>query len=380
MNFLNFISKKRIFAVMRKEFIQLGRDRVTLRMIIGIPIMQLTLFGFAINSDPKHLPTAFVSQDHSEISRNIVTGLVNSGYFKITAEPENESEAQELIKQGKVIFNVIIPENFERNLIRGERPHLLIQADATDPIAISSSLGAVNGIMERIMRKDGVGSISNTSTQTQPYEVRIHKMYNPEGLSRYNIVPGLIAIVLTMTGVMMTAVSLTRERERGTMENLLSMPVKPVEVMVGKIAPYIIIGYIQAAIIVATAHFLFGVPIMGSMLLLAFGLFCYIMCNLALGFTLSTGAKNQMQAMQMSMFIFLPSVLLSGFLFPFRGMPDWAQVLGSCLPATYFMRIVRSIMLKGGDFFEIWSNIWPLLVIATVLATLAMKLYRRTLD
>lgn len=374
------ISKRRILAVLKKEFIQLFRDKTTLRMIVGIPIMQLLLFGFAINSDPKHMPTAVIAQDHGIFVRDILTGLKNSEYFSITHEVHSEEEARLLLQQGKVIFAITIPEQFSRRLLRGDKPHLLIEADGTDPIAIAGALGAVEGSMQQVIKRDAEGVLGSLMPEPQPYEVRVHRMYNPEGLSRYNIVPGLIAIVLTMTGVMMTALSLTRERERGTMENLLSMPVRPIEVMAGKIAPYVIIGYVQASIIVATAHFLFGVPILGSLPLLALGLLIFIICNLALGFTLSAKATNQMQAMQMSMFLLLPSILLSGFMFPFLGMPSWAQAMGSVLPSTYFIRIVRGIMLKGGDFIEIWPNIWPLMIFMVVITAIAMKVYRRTLD
>ncbi len=374
------ISTRRIWAILKKEFIQLKRDKTTLSMIIAIPIMQMLLFGYAINSDPKNLPTAVLSQDHSIIARNILTGLKNSEYFAINHEIHSEEEAQRLLQQGKVTFVVTIPENFSRTLIRGDKPVMLIEADATDPIAIAGALGAVGGIMGQVMQRDAQGVIQSFAPPQQAYELRVHRKYNPEGLSRYNIVPGLIAIVLTMTGVMMTALSLTRERERGTMENLLSMPVKPIEVMAGKIAPYIIIGYIQSTIIVTTAHFLFGVPILGSLPLLAFGLLIFIICNLALGFTLSASAKTQMEAMQKSMFLLLPSILLSGFMFPFRGMPLWAQALGSILPSTYFIRIVRGIMLKGASFAEIWPSIWPLLIFMAVITAIAMKVYRRTLD
>lgn len=380
MKAISFISKRRIWAVLKKEFIQLARDRTTLGMIIGIPIMQLLLFGFAINSDPKHLPTAVIMRDQGIIARDILTGLNNSEYFNITHEVQSEEEARLLLQQGKVIFALTLPEQFTRRLVRGEKPYLLMEADGTDPIAVSSALGAVEGAIRQAMNRDAQGMLESFKTSEPPYEVRIHRLYNPEGLSRYNIVPGLIAIVLTMTGVMMTALSLTRERERGTMENLLAMPVKPIEVMTGKIAPYVIIGYIQSSIIVATAHFLFGVPILGSLPLLGLALLIFIVCNLALGFTLSAKATNQMQAMQMSMFIFLPSVLLSGFMFPFLGMPRWAQVLGSILPSTYFIRIVRGIMLKGGDFIEIWPNIWPLLIFMVVITAIAMRVYRKTLD
>jgi len=380
MNSLRKFSGRRILAILIKEFIQLLRDRTTLGMIVGIPIIQLLLFGFAINSDPKHLPTAVLSPDHSIFARDVVSGLKNSDYFEITREPDSVEEAKELLQQGKVIFVVSIPDGFSRQLIHGDSPSLLIEADGTDPIAVGGAIAAVDGALRQSFERDLNGVLNSTPPPTPSYTVNIQRLYNPEGFSRFNIVPGLIAVVLTMTGVMMTALSLTRERERGTMENLLSMPVRPIEVMIGKIAPYVLIGYVQATIIILTAHFLFGVPIFGNLLLLAFGLLIFIVCNMALGFTLSAKATNQMQAMQMSTFLLLPSILLSGFMFPFLGMPRWAQMLGSLLPSTYFIRIVRGIMLKGSTFLEIWPNVWPLLCFMVVITFIATRVYRKTLD
>lgn len=373
------ISLIRIWAILLKEFIQLKRDRVTLQMIIGIPIMQLIIFGYAINSDPRYLPTAMVIQDNGIIARNIVSGLKNSEYFDFIEQAQSPDKAKQMLQEGEITFVITIPEDFSRNLIRKNKPSILIEADATDPIAISGALGNINTIIKQALKKDKYGSLK-IANENDLYEVRIHRKYNPEGLSRVNIVPGLIAIVLTLTCLTMTAISLTRERERGTMENLLAMPVKPIEVMLGKIAPYIAIGYIQALIIIAAAYFIFEVPIIGNLLYLALGLLIFIICNLALGFSLSTMAENQMQAMQSSVFLLLPSILLSGFMFPFRGMPEWAQYIGSVLPSTYFIRLVRGVMLKGSDFSEIWPHIWPLCIFMLVITVITMKVYRRTLD
>ena len=373
------LSYQRIFAILKKEFLQLFRDITTLRIMIMIPILQLILFGFAINSDPKNLPSVVISKENNNFTRSIVSSMLNSKYFKIDQKVNSEKEANFLLKQGKIIFIVNIPSNFTKDLLRGNKPKLLIEADATDPIAISGPLSAMETIVNKAIQKELRGSLDLNTNQSN-FELRIHRRYNPEGFSRFNIVPGLIAVVLTITGVMMTALSLTREKERSTMENLLAMPVKPIEVMIGKVLPYIIIGYIQASIIVATAHFLFKVPIMGNLLLLGFGLLIFLLCNLALGFTLSAGAQNQMQAMQMSFFLMLPSILLSGFMFPFLGMPKWAQVLGSLLPSTYFIRIVRGIMLKGANFIEILPNVYPLFIFLITVTIIAMKVYKKTLD
>lgn len=374
------INFSRVFAILKKEFIQLKRDVTTLRMIIAIPIIQLLLFGFAINSDPKHLATAIIVQDDSLITRNILSGLKNSDYFFINHRLSSEKEAQTLLQKGEVTFVITIPPDFSQNLIKGSKPYFLIEADATDPTAISGALGSINTIIQSAILRDASGSLAFLSPQSSAYEIRIHKRYNPEGESRYNIVPGLIAIVLTMTCVMMTALSLTRERERGTIENILSMPVKPIEVMIGKITPYVLIGYIQAGIILTASYTIFNVPVIGSLWLLGLGLLIFIICNLALGFTLSAASTNQMQAMQSSTFILLPSILLSGFMFPFHGMPQWAQFMGSILPSTYFIRIVRGVMLKGNNFQEIWPHIWPLLLFMTALTIVTIKVYRKTLD
>ncbi|MFA4994531.1 MAG: ABC transporter permease [Bdellovibrionales bacterium] len=380
MSFAVTLSLRRTWAMLIKELRQLRRDRMTFAMMILVPIMQLLLFGYAINTDPKNMPTAVLAQDHGLFSRSFIAGLKNSEYFLIEKEAASENEGRLLLQEGKVQFVITIPENFERDIVRGKKPSLLIEADATDPTASASALAAVGGIVSQIIKEDFHGALTTLKSGDDPFDVRVHRLYNPEGFSRYNIVPGLMGIVLTMTGVMMTALALTRERERGTMENLLSMPVKPLEVMAGKILPYIAIGYVQAFIIIVAAKFLFDVPIIGSLALLSATLLVFIVCNLAMGFTMSAGSQNQMQAMQLSFMVLLPSILLSGYMFPFWGMPKWAQVIGNALPVTYFMRIVRGILLKGSGFIEIWPHLWPLFIFMVVITVLAMLLYRKTLD
>jgi ABC-2 type transport system permease protein len=377
---MRFFSFRRARAVMIKEFTQLGRDTITLRMIIMIPIMQLLLFGYALNTDPKDLPTAVISQDNSAMTRAFIAGLDNTDYFSIDYEITSDKEGHELLKRGDVLFVVTIPAHFERNLIRGDRPQILIEADASDPVGSSSALAAAQGMLDTILKQELKGPLSSLRNKAPPIDLRLHRLYNPEGFTRYNIVPGLIATILTMTGLMMTALSMTRERERGTMENLLAMPVSPLEVMAGKIAPYVIIGFIQSAFIVFVAKALFGVPVIGSLTLLFTALTVFISCNMALGFTLSAAAHNQTQALQMSFMIMLPSILLSGFLFPFLGMPLWAQVIGNMLPTTHFISISRGILLKGSNFVEIWPHLWPLLLFMVIITLIAMKRYRRTLD
>ena len=370
----------RFVAVLVKEFVQMRRDRLTFAMMIGVPIMQLVLFGYAINMDPKGLPAAVVAAESSPFSRSLVRALENSGYYKVVALPQTVDEADELLARGEVQFVLHIPEDFSRKLQRGERAVVLVEADATDPAATGNAIGALQQVNLTALSHDLTGPLARLKPGEAPFEIRVHRRYNPEGITQYNIVPGLMGVVLTMTMVMMTSIAMTRERERGTMENLLATPVRPLEVMLGKIVPYIVVGYVQVVVILTAAKFLFNVPMVGSLALLSTVLVLFIATNLAIGFTFSTLAKSQMQAMQMTMFFFLPSILLSGFMFPFRGMPGWAQVIGEAVPNTHFMRIVRGIMLKGADAGDIAQHVWPLAVILLVVSAVALKRYQRTLD
>jgi ABC-2 type transport system permease protein len=375
-----YFSWRRFVAVLRKEFVQMRRDRLTFAMIAGIPILQLVLFGYAINTDPKRLPTAVVSADESVFSRSLVWGLQNTGYFQVSRRLASEAEADRLLELGIVQFVVHIPVDFSRKLIRGERPALLVEADATDPAATSNAVNALIALSETVLERDLTGSLQALKNAPPPFELRVQRRYNPEGITQYNIVPGLMGVILTMTMVMMTALAVTRERERGTMENLLATPVRPSEVMAGKIVPYIIVGYLQVTLILIAAKLLFAVPMLGSLALLSACLIVFIAANLSVGFTFSTLAKNQLQAMQMTFFFFLPSLLLSGFMFPFRGMPVWAQALGEVFPLTHFLRIVRGILLKGNSVAEILPELWPIALFLLLAAAVALKRYRETLD
>lgn len=374
------MSWARFVAIMLKEFRQIRRDRLTFAMMVGMPIVQLILFGFAINTDPKHLPLALVAADQSTFSRSFIAALENSAYFRITQRPTSEAQANQLLAEGRVQFVLVIPADFSRRLQRGEKPAVLLAADATDPAASGNALAAINNISRQALRYDLKGPLAALQPADAPFEVRVQRRYNPEGLSRYNIVPGLIGVILTMTMVMMTALAMTRERERGTMENLLATPVRPFEVMTGKIVPYILIGYVQFAVILLAARILFDVPMVGSLGLLLLALMLFMAANLAVGFTFSTIAKNQLQAMQLTFFFFLPSMLLSGFMFPFRGMPVWAQWVGEMLPLTHFLRIVRGILLKGNTLTEIVSELWPIALFMLAAGALAMQRYQKTLD
>jgi ABC-2 type transport system permease protein len=376
----SWFSFQRWWAMVTKEFLQLRRDRVTFAMIVGIPIIQLTLFGYAINTDPKHMPTALIVQDHSEFTRSFIAALANSEYFRIIGEVPDEAAGRTALAQGTAQFVVTIPADFTRRLLRGERPSILLEADASDPTATGAALAASAQLVGVVARKDLTGPLAPLAGAPPPFEVEVHRLYNPESITQYNIVPGLMGVILTMTLVMMTGLAITRERERGTMENLLAMPLTPLEVMTGKIVPYIAIGLIQASIILLAARFVFGVPFVGSVSALYGASLLFIACNLTVGITLSSLAQNQLQAMQLTFFYFLPNMLLSGFMFPFRGMPDWAQAIGSVLPLTYYNRLVRGILLKGNDWPDLWPSMWPLIVFALVVMAVAVKFYRRTLD
>jgi len=367
---------RRSYAMLVKEFIQLKRDRVSFAMIIMMPLIQLLLFGYAINSNPRHLPTAVLLQESSDVGRSILRALENTQYFKITHIVRDEAEFDRLLASGTVLFAIEIPVNFERSLRRGDRPAILVASDATDPVAAGSALAALNGVLQTALRYDhGIPEAT-----PPPFELRTHARYNPAAETSLNIVPGLVGTILTMTMLIFTALSVTREIERGTMESLLSMPITPIEIMLGKIVPYIVVGFIQAALILSIGFFLFGVPLLGSLSLLAMLSTLFITANLAIGYTFSTLAQNQLQAMQMSMMFFLPNILLSGFMFPFAGMPVWAQWIGEALPLTHYLRIVRAIMLKGASFDDLYYDTAMLAGLMLFAMAVAVTRFRRTLD
>lgn len=373
-------SVSRWWSMVLKEFLQLRRDRLTFAMIVGIPIAQLVLFGFAINSDPRNLPTAILSSDHSEFTRTFISVMRNSDYFKIVGELPNEDAGRAALARGEVQFVVNIPAGFTERMLRGERPALLIEADATDPGAIGMALSAVEKFARMTAAKDMAGTLSFLTASPDPFEVRVHRLYNPEGNTHYNIVPGLMGVILCMSMVLMTGLTVTRERERGTMENLLAMPISPFEVMAGKLLPYIAIGLVQTTIILVATRFVFKVPCAGSVLTIYLSALLFVAANLTVGLAMSSVARNQLQAMQMTLFYFLPNIILSGFMFPFQGMPRWAQAIGNVLPLTYFNRLIRGVFLKGNSFPDLWPNIWPLMVFTLVVMVVSVVFYRRTLD
>ena len=370
----------RFVAVALKEFIQMRRDRMTFAMMVGVPIMQLILFGFAINTNPKHLPASLLCNDDSPYARSIVSAMENSSYFKFVKTVPNEFEAEESMKKGDSLFILTIPQDFGRKIVRGETPQLLIEADASDPISVSYALSAMEGLIRTALDKDLYGALLDIRQGAAPVELVTHRRYNEEINTQLNIVPGLMGVILTITMVFITALAVTREKERGTMENLLATPVGPIEVMAGKIAPYIMVGYVQIGLVLLGAKFLFDVPMEGSLPLLLGLSFFFIAANLCVGVTFSTLAKNQLQAVQGASFFFLPSLLLSGFMFPFKGMPDWAQLIGNILPLTHYLVIVRGIMLKGCSYQEIALHFYAILIFLAVAMLIGVMRYRQRLD
>jgi len=374
------LSMGRFLAVLVKEFIQMRRDRITFAMMIGLPLIQLFLFGFAINADPRHLPTLIEVNDAGPLSRAIIAGMENSTYFDFRGSVGGEAAGEKALRDGSANFVIKIPADFERDVIRGRQPALLVAADASDPTAVGGAAAAMQGIVAGAISQVMTGPLQSLAGAPPPFSVTVQRQYNPEGKTSTNIVPGLLAIILSMTMVMITAVAIVKETERGTMEMLIATPVRPVEVMLGKILPYVFVGYVQTIVFLLAAEVVFGVPFEGSWLAFFLGFNLFILVNLALGFLISTAARNQMQAMQLSVFTILPSILLSGFMFPFAGMPQWAQILGACVPATHFLRIVRMVMLKDAGVGDIGSQMGALAIILVVISAAAVLRYRRTLD
>jgi ABC-2 type transport system permease protein len=369
-----------MMAVMIKEFLQMMRDQATMGMIVGIPLIQLLLFGYAINTNPRHLPTAIVNPDNTAMSRRILASMDNSTYFSFISPKTDEQEARRLLKMGKIQFIVNFPPDFTRDMIKGLHPPLLLEADATDPAATSRAVTVFSDLAYLALKEDMQGSLSSLNPKLPPYQPQVHAIYNPLAITAYNIVPALLGVVLTMTLVVVTALVITREHEKGTMETLLATPLRPLEVMIGKLLPFVLVGYIQVVLILLMAKFMFFVPIMGSLTLLLVLTLPFIVANLTVGLTFSTLATNQLQAAQSSMFFFLPSILLSGFMFPFRGMPIWAQWLGDLLPLSHYLIIVRGILLKGNGFFEVWQEVIPIVLFTVVVLFIGFKRFRKTLD
>lgn len=373
-------SPARFIGVLTKEFIQMGRDKITFVLMIGMPIMQLLIFGYAINSDPRHLPTLIEMADEGPVTRAILMGMKTSTYFDFDGVVTGPKGGDRALRDGSASFVIVIPPNFERDVLRGLSPQILLSADASDPTAVGGAASAISGIIETALAQTLTGPLRYAAGTPSPISVVVHRQYNPEGNTSINIVPGLLAIILSMTMVMITAVAIVRESEKGTMETLIATPVRPLEVMMGKIMPYVLVGYVQTGVFLLAGWMLFSIPFLGSPLAFFFGFNLYIIVNLALGFLISTVTRSQMQAMQISFFLLLPTILLSGFMFPFAAMPGWAQMIGNAIPATHFLRLVRKVMLKGADLTDVAGDMASIMIIMVVIVTVALRRYRQTLD
>jgi ABC-2 type transport system permease protein len=375
-----WFSLRRLATMIVKEVIQMRRDRITFAMMLGVPLMQLMLFGFAINNDPKGLPAALVAPTQDRFTRAMVSALELTGYYRFTYPDVSATEAEFLMARGDVSFVVTVPSDFGRRVVRGDHPQILIEADATDPAVASGAISTLGTVAaDALLRETGAEADAAARAASQ-LNVVVHRRYNPEGITQYNIVPGLLGVILQMTMVMMTSMALTRETERGTMENLLSMPVTPVEIMLGKVLPYFFVGAVQVSVVLGAARLIFHVPFVGSLALLLGGVFLFVMALVILGYVISTMSRTQMQAMQLTVFYFLPSLLLSGFMFPYRGMPGWAQTLGEILPLTHFLRLIRAVMLKGADYAAVAQPIAALTAFVAVFVVIALTRFRKTLD
>jgi ABC-2 type transport system permease protein len=373
-------SWSRVAAVFFKELIQMRRDHLTFAIMLGMPVIQLLLFGYAINTDPRQMPTVVEVRDDGPLTRAFLASVRQSTYFDLVVVSHSEGEGDRMLAAGKATFLIVIPEKFEERMVRGERPQILVAADASDPIAAGGATSALQTIAATAFSTEFEGPLAALKPAPPPYDIIVHRRYNPAAVTAFNIVPALLGVILTMTLVMITSIALTRELERGTMETLLATPVRPTEVMLGKTTPYLFVGAVQTGIVLAVAAFLFGIPFTGSILALLAGITVFVVANLMLGYLISTVAKTQMQAMQMTFFIFLPSILLSGFMFPFAAMPWWAQWIGEALPLTHFLRVVRETILKGAGFEAVVDDLWPLGLILAVLTIVALRRFRQTLD
>ena len=374
---IRFFSFTRLAALLAKESIQMRRDRITFAMMIGVPLLQLMLFGFAINTDPKGLPAALVAPTQDRFTRAMVSALELTGYYRFVAPDATSEKAEEMIARGDVAFVVTVPSDFCRRIERGDRAQILIEADATDPSVASGAISTLSTVASSALQREAGQAAQNTGGGI---DITVHRRYNPEGITQYNIVPGLLGVILQLTMVMMTAMALTRETERGTMENLLSMPATPLEIMLGKVVPYFAVGAVQVAVVLVSAKLIFDVPFVGALHVVLGGIFVFVLALVILGYLISTVSRTQMQAMQLTFFFFLPSLLLSGFMFPFRGMPQWAQYLGEVFPLTHFLRLIRSVMLKGADTAIVADSLAAMMLFAVGLSLLALLRFRRTLD
>jgi len=377
------VNPLRLLAIARKELLQLRRDRLTLAMMISLPVVQLLLFGYAINTDVRHIPTAIFDQDRTAQSRELVQSMVATGFYDIAGEVESYEDISRAMRRGDARVALVIPSRYGSDVVSGRTAEVQLVVDGSDPQIVASASNTLASLVTARAGEMMVARLSRTGSGAAaaiPLAVEPTTWYNPDLRTAVYIVPGLVAIILTMTMVMLTAMAIARERERGTLELIIVSPVRRVELIVGKILPYIFIGYVQMTLIFLVGKFVFEVPIMGSLPLLYALAFVFIAANLALGLFFSTLAKTQQQAMQMSFFFILPNILLSGFMFPWEGMPRPAQILSQALPTTHFLRIVRGITLKGASLQDVMPELVWLVAILVALVVIASLRFRKKLE
>ena len=363
------VSLRRLGSIVVKELRQLRRDRLTFAMIIGIPTMQLILFGYAINLDVRNLETAVLDQSETARSRELVAGLAATGVMHMGRVVSSPQEVEALMRAGEISAAVVLPPDFETRLERRDRPAVQIVVDGSEQV--------IQAAARQLAAFPVAGNQGWTSATAA---VEVVNFYNPERRAAVNTVPGLVGMILTMTMVLFTAIALVRERERGNLEMLIATPVSPWELTVGKILPFIGIGLVQTTVVLVLGDVLFNVPLRGSLIELYIAALVFITANLSLGITISTLTRTQFQAMQMSFFTFLPQILLSGFMFPFAGMPQAAQYVAEALPLTHFLRLVRGIMLRGADLTELWPSLMALGIFITIMLGVAVSRVRKRLD
>ena len=368
---------KRFGPMFRKEFIQMRRDRLTLGIMVGIPVIQLLLFGFAIQTDVRHIPTVVLDESRTPTSRDVIAAFQNTGNFRIVTHVDGRATLDAWIARGDAQAGIVIPQDFPRDLARGTTATIQVIVDASDPLSSQAALAAAAGVAQ--VRNLAILSAA-AHRNTLPLETRVRPRYNPGLRSPNYIVPGLVGVILTITLVLVTAMAIVRERERGTLEQLIVTPITKTELMLGKIAPYVGVGLVQMTTVLLLGRFVFDVPLTGNVVLLYGVAFVFIVASLALGLFVSTLVRTQQQAMQASFFFVLPNILLSGFMFPYAGMPQWAQWIGEFLPLTHYLRIVRAVMLKGATLPDLQYDTLALAGLMLIAMTIAVTRFRRTLD
>lgn len=377
MNVLDRLRRASFWPMLRKEFIEMRRDRFTLAMLIGIPAVQLVLFGYAVQTDVRNVPTVVLDESRTSQSRRLIDMMANTRNFRIVGTAANRDQVREAIERGDAAAAIIIPPEFASDLKRGQSAQAQVIVDAADPL---SSQAAISAATLAGARSGAELAPRPMPTLTTPVEVRVRPWYNPEGRNSPYIVPGIIGILLTMTMVSITGAAIVRERERGTLEQLVVTPIGKTSLMLGKTIPFAVVGYLQVTVILILGKLLFDVPMRGSLVLLYLLIAPFIIASLGMGLFISAVTKTQIQAMQLSFFFIMPNILLSGFIFPRSAMPEPAQWVGAALPLTYFLTVMRGVLLKGVEFADVWRQALVLTGFAVLLVGMSVRKFSKTVE